>query len=533
MQSEAVKQEKLILPTPEEEYIKGVSLAHRKKYAQFFTPEVIAQLMCRWLLEATSLSTILEPAVGLGIFSRILLSQNPDVNITGYDIDHSILNKTKKLFNHNNIKLTAQNYVFSDWDAKYDGIICNPPYFKFHDYDNKTVLQEFRVRRGYELTGFTNLYSLFLLKSAYQLNPGGRAAYIVPSEFLNSDYGKQIKKYLLKSNTLRHVLVIDFKENVFEDALTTASVILLANDGNQESIKFSNIKSLKNLDDFQASITKYPIFEGDNVHKASSLDPTIKWRAYYEDQQALKFSNLVSFSKYGKVLRGIATGANDYFVFNTSKAKKHQITENFLLPCITRSMDVKNTFFTNEDLTLLEEDDRNIYLFNALDGNNSSVAEYLKKGVARGIDKKYLTASRRPWYSLENRPPAPIWVGVFNRNGIRFVRNLAGIRNLTTFHSIYINKEFESLTELIFAYLLTNTARQLLEDNRREYGNGLQKFEPNDINKGKMLDLELIDKATQEQILELLRQCRQASTNKIATEPILLEIDKVFRESFL
>ena len=49
-----------------------------------------------------------------------------------------------------------------------------------------------------KLSGFTNIYTLFILKSIWQLRKGGRTAYIVPSEFLNSDYGKDVKKYIKK-----------------------------------------------------------------------------------------------------------------------------------------------------------------------------------------------------------------------------------------------------------------------------------------------------------------------------------------------
>ena len=54
----------------EKEYTKKVSLSHRKKYAQFFTPEPIAELMVDWLLKGKNISTLLEPAFGLGVFTR-------------------------------------------------------------------------------------------------------------------------------------------------------------------------------------------------------------------------------------------------------------------------------------------------------------------------------------------------------------------------------------------------------------------------------------------------------------------------------
>ena len=50
--------------------------------------------------------------------------------------------------------------------------------------------------------------------------------------------GTLVKDYILKSNCLRHLFIVDFKENVFDDAITTASIILLANDKNSKAFIF-------------------------------------------------------------------------------------------------------------------------------------------------------------------------------------------------------------------------------------------------------------------------------------------------------
>ncbi len=55
----------------EKEYIKNTTLSHRKKFAQFFTPEPIAQIMCDWLLQDNNFTTLLEPAFGLGILVEL------------------------------------------------------------------------------------------------------------------------------------------------------------------------------------------------------------------------------------------------------------------------------------------------------------------------------------------------------------------------------------------------------------------------------------------------------------------------------
>lgn len=521
----------------ENDYIKRIPIEHRKKFAQFFTPFPIADLMAKWILGNLNLKNVLEPAFGLGIFSRVLLSHKGDLNIKGFDVDETIFKDANSNFEDiKNVSLHLQDYMYNDWKNKYDGIICNPPYFKFHDYDNKNILKEIETNLKCKLNGFTNLYTLFLLKSIHQLSPIGRCAYIIPSEFLNSDYGKLVKTYLLKSKVLRHIIVVNFEENVFDDALTTASIIFCANDDATDKVQFSNIQSLQDLGKIEEIISSYPNFsDTKQTYHFSDLNPEIKWKAYYQKQNGVNFKNLVPFSTYAKVVRGIATGSNEYFTFNLSKAKKFSIDEKCLLPCICKATDAKKTFFTTTDFENLKLADKNIFLLNATNPTDKNIVEYLQKGVQEDIDKKFLTASRTPWYSLENRPPAPIWVSVFNRTGLRFIRNEANISNLTSYHCIYPKQTnlFCAIDiDLLFAYLLTDTARQIFEDNSRECGNGLQKFEPNDINKGLMLDLRLLNEKTKEQILILYRQYRIAILSNQSGKDKIEAIDNILIDNY-
>ncbi|WP_243349407.1 class I SAM-dependent DNA methyltransferase [Parabacteroides sp. FAFU027] len=521
----------------EKDYSIQTSLEHRKKFAQFFTPYPIADLMAKWLLGNKSLKSVLDPAFGLGIFSRALLTHKTNIDIKGFEIDEYIYSKAEPIFNFiPSLKIHLEDYMYNDWENKYDGIICNPPYFKFHDYDNKAILKEIESKLKVKLTGFSNLYTLFLLKSIYQLEFNGRAAYIIPSEFLNADYGKLVKSYLLNSNTLRHIIIFDFEENIFDDALTTACIILCSNDEQSNNIKFSTICNLSELSQLDNYIDNYPDnFDSENCYKITQLDPNKKWRRYYQEQKSLGFKNLVPFSTFAKVVRGIATGANEYFTFSKAKALEYGIDEKYLMPCICKAADTKGSFFTTDDFKKLKDNNKSIFLFNAVNTNSDSVKKYIKFGEQQGIDRKYLTACRKPWYSLEKRPPAPIWVSVFNRNGLRFIRNEAEISNLTTFHCIYPVKSglFPSIkTDLLFAYLLTDTAKSIFEDNRREYGNGLQKFEPNDLNKGEILDLSLINKSSEKEILELYNEYRDSVLQSNPDNSFIDRINEIFIEEF-
>jgi adenine-specific DNA-methyltransferase len=512
----------------EKEYKNQTSLSHRKKFAQFFTPEPIAKIMIDWVLDKPDVQTLLEPAFGLGVFSRLILEQKKDIDITSFDVDPIIFEIAKQNFeNYSNINYFLEDYLFNDWNNKYDAVICNPPYFKFHDYENKKTLEEINKRLKINLSGFTNVYTLFLLKSIYQLKEGGRAAYIIPSEFLNSDYGKLVKEYLLKSQTLKHIVLFDFKENIFDDALTTSAIILLEKSEFTNKISFSNIRNLAELDAYP-SVPTYK-------YEAEELNPTIKWRTYYNEQNSEKYRDLIPFRNVAKVVRGIATGSNEYFTFNQSKAKKHKISNDCLLPCITKSKDVTSPFFTEEKFKNLVKKDANVYLLDAcVNKTDINIQKYIKIGEEREVDKKYLTSKRTPWFSLENRPPSPIWVGVFNRNGLKFIRNEANISNLTTFHCVYTNSNlfYKINVDLLFAYLLTDVAKQIFSDNRREYGDGLKKFEPNDLNNALMLDLSKLEIETEQKILEFYRNYRNSVLIDQENKSFIEEINEILIKEY-
>ncbi len=511
----------------EQEYKKVTPLKHRKKFAQFFTPEPVAQLMVDWVLQTPNLRTLLEPAFGLGIFSRLILNKKEDVEIKAFDVDENIINIAKhNLNNQKNINYFLEDYLFNDWKNKYDAIICNPPYFKFHDYENKDTLEEIKKRLKIELSGFTNIYTLFLLKSIYQLKENGRIAYIIPSEFLNSNYGQLIKKYLLKTNTLKEIIIFDFNENVFNDALTTSAILFLEK-SNSNTVWFSKLSSLKELQNYP----QVPKLE----YQTKDLNPCVKWRKYYTEQVSDKYKDLIPFRDVARVMRGIATGANDYFKFNREKAKLFNIPKECLLPCITASKDVSTPFFTANDFQKLENNNKYIYIINSsVNDTDINVRSYIENGEMQEIHKRHLTSKRTPWFSLENRAPAPIWVGVFNRNGLKFIRNEANISNLTTFHCIYPNENlFDNVNiNLLFAYLLTDVAKQIFNDNRREYGDGLKKFEPNDLNDSMMLDLSKLDKKTEGKIISLYLDYRYSVINQEENKSFINKINNIFIEEY-
>lgn len=522
----------------EKTYTKKQDNSHIRKYAQYFTPFEIAVFMSKWIIGNSKCNLkILDPAFGLGVFSRAIYTlTQKNILLDAYDIDPQIVNGRPNdidLLNDKiSLNLHLQDYLFSSWSDKYDAVICNPPYFKFHDYESKNdVINIFQKNLNIKFSGFTNIYAFFLIKSLSQLKDNGRCAFIIPSEFLNSDYGKHVKDYLISEGSLKHIILFDTDVNVFSNALTTSSIFLFSKEKKEKQVEFHNIKSINELDIIDGKISVNLAHVNQNKHLLASLNPLIKWRSYYEVQHSHKFKNLIDFRSIAKVSRGIATGANDYFLFNIDKIKQTNIPIRYFEPVISKANNVKSHFFTQANFDYLSNTNREVYILNANDNDLavSTVKDYIAYGEELEVNKKHLTSHRSPWFILENKKASPIWVSVFARGGLKFFRNEAGIKNLTTFHSIYLSSLAEQKIDILFAYLLTPISKLIFSENRRAYGGGLDKFEPNDLNNSKVVNIYAIPPNTELRILETYSDYRNSELIGEPDASLINELEDIFR----
>lgn len=507
--------------------------------AQFITPEPIANLMAKWCLSRGESKSILDPAVGPGTFFHAILRANPITRFkskfVGFDIDAGMLNKcrdslTSDLFFRPDLR--RENFLLDESDELFDTIICNPPYLKFQNYEPKDlVIAKLQHHYRTKISGFTNIYALFVLKSLAKLNNEGRSAFIVPSEFMNSDYGKSVKKILLASGMLKHIIVFDSKITLFKDALTTSSILLFENSDKNQELEFITINSINEINEVENHLLqKNSCRTIIKRFEYSSLDPNKKWRNYYSAEVGKNFSNIVPLSTFAKVSRGIATGANSFFVFSESKRKKYSIDHRFLIPCISKSVHIPGDFFTESDLHTLKNQDKPIYLLNAYDPYDESIQKYLRLGEEMGINLRYLTRKRNPWFALEKRPPAPILATVFNRNGIRFVQNIVGASNLTTFHCVYINRDESRMVKLLMTFFISSLSKKLFQDSTREYGGGLRKFEPNDLNEAMVPNYDHFSEKDKAYLTEMYEVCRLMYEKQKPLKGIVAELDEFYQK---
>ncbi len=475
----------------EKKYSEEAGLKHIRAFGQYFTNYKVAEFMCAWACRGAK--TMLDPAVGNSVFLRYAQKLNSECSRTGYEIDKKILDY---FGNPSASQIRNRDYLLNDWDGKYDAIICNPPYNRFQAVGNRDeIIDEIYRHTGIRFSGYTNLYILFLAKSIFQMSERGRLAYIVPSEFMNSKYGTEIKHLLVEKKLLRAIVNFENDNEMFFNATTTCCILLLDRE-EKDSVFFFSLKSVDELSlNLLGSDADFAVRV--NYCQLSASD---KWRSYIKNENAIEYKNLLPVSRFCSVTRGIATGANDYFCFSIKKATEFKIPKRCLTKCICRSADIRTPIFTEADFDALSASDKSVYVLDISESDYEDLKTYIKIGEETGVSKKYLPSCRSPWYSMEQKRIAPIWVSSACRDGIKFVRNLAQTKSLTTFHSVFISDAFSDDTNLIFCYFLTPIAQAIIRENRKELGNGLNKFQPNDLNTAKMLDVRVISVSDRKRI---------------------------------
>ncbi len=467
----------------------------KNNLGQFYTPQPVAKFMAEWVLQNNS-KTLLDPAVGLGIFLLESKKICPNIRMTSFEIDDETSDKLNELceFAFDLHKTDYLNYFSSE---KYSSIICNPPYNKFQQIPNRVKYNKlFRDKYGIKLSGYSNSYIYFLIKSVNELKEGGRCCYIIPYEFFNTGYGQIVKQYLLDLKIIKHIIKFDSNLKIFSDAMTTSCILCLEKTNNK-NVDFISIDSINKLQfPFNNSAIKTLNIE--------NIDAKKKWSQYFEDKQNNKYNNLVKFSSVAIVKRGIATGNNGFFTLTQKKIDKLHLSKEVCVPCITKAPYIDKYVITNDYIKQLIDKNKSMFVFDGTKASTQFDYDYIQYGENSGVNESYLVAHRHPWFSIEKKQVAPILISVFSREKLKIVRNEAEIKNLATFHGVYfVNNVVDDFVTVFFCYLITPVAQEILKFNKREYGKGLNKFEPNDLNNSLVFDITKLSLNDKFKIIEI------------------------------
>lgn len=474
------------------------SQAERNRLGQFGTPTSLARDIVRFgvtLLGEKKPIRFLDPAIGTGSFFSALLHTAPKNHVgtaKGFELDAHYGGPSRKLWQDTILDLELADFTRMEppreETERFNLLICNPPYVRHHHIVNgeKTRLQEVtKAACGVRIGGLAGLYCYFLGFSHTWMQQGGVAGWLIPSEFMDVNYGKVVKRYLLKKVTLLRIHRFNPNEVQFDDALVSSAVVWFRNDPPpaNHKVDFTFGGSL-----FTPQLSR--------TVPAAALQREAKWTRFPvsgEREGSIRHRLADLFT----IKRGIATGANKFFILTREKIADCELPREAFRPILPSPRYVPgDEIAADRDGTPTL--DRQLFLLDCrlsedeISTRYPKLWSYLEAGKGN-VSGRYLCRSRKVWYFQEERPPAPILCTYLGRSNaksgraFRFILNHSKATAANVYLLLYpkpvlaraIARDISLLRRVWEA--LNNTCPSSILGEGRVYGGGLHKLEPREL----------------------------------------------------
>lgn len=297
------------------------------KYAEYYTPRSIADIMARLLVgnnDDLRGVTCYDPSAGSGTLLMALAHQIGEDRCTIFSQD--ISQKSSKMLRLNlilnNLVGSIQNIIqgntllnpgHRDKDGKlrkFDFIVSNPP-FKLDFPDERDAIAKDNVRFW---AGVPNaprevnpdkpkmeIYLCFIQHLLYSLNTTGKGAIVVPTGFITGKTG--IKKKIIERIVDKHIIygVVSMPPNVFATTGTSVSVLFFDNSKKQEDVILIDASQMGET--YKDGTTQRTRLLPDEIDKIVNT--------FLNKDEEDKFSAIVSHDKIKE--KGYSLSAGSYF----------------------------------------------------------------------------------------------------------------------------------------------------------------------------------------------------------------------------
>lgn len=345
---------------------------------------------------------------------------------------------------------------------KFDAIISNFPFIQQEDIPKDALEECFKNEFGetqtafingnvFDINGKSDYYIYCFYNSLKFLKDDGVVSVITSNAWLGKNYGIQFKQFLLDNFHIKYV-VRSNAEHWFKDSKVSTIFITLEKGESEEPTKFVTINKkleelfsnggLQQFEDFYVEIENcnnrdYANWNEDNqffnlFHKTdgtlsvslvenetlrTSLSTQENWATYFINQNPLDIfdDNLINpFPGLYDVGRGTRTGWDSMHIVSNEENEHLNIEEDFLLPILKTSQELKTIAYNNEtrfNLFICDEAEE------VLENDFPNAYDYIKKFETvtnnTGVTLPVVFKNRTPyWYTLKPEESANIFISI-------------------------------------------------------------------------------------------------------------------------
>ena len=191
------------------------SAAERNRLGQFATPNVLAVEIAKYIDSVTGEKGGLrfaDPSIGTGSFFSAALSVFGPSRLksaVGIELDPAFVDSARDLWADFGLNVICGDFTrvvgTGACPQRPNLMLANPPYVRHHHLGpaSKQHLRALVLEMtGIEVNGLAGLYVYFILLATAWLEQDGCAAWLVPSEFMDVNYGAALKRFLADSASI-------------------------------------------------------------------------------------------------------------------------------------------------------------------------------------------------------------------------------------------------------------------------------------------------------------------------------------------
>lgn len=449
---------------------------------QFWTPAWVAKAMAAYVLEHCP-AVVFDPAVGAGAFFTACRGLGYTGDFAGCESDASALTQALSAgLDSRDLRQVELRDFFDAPEGKYPAIVSNPPYLRHHRIPPALKLRlqsHARVRYGLEIDGRAGLHVHFLLRCLERLAPGGRLAFLLPADTCEGVFADRLWTWVTQNFNLQAIVTFASGAAPFPGVDTNAFIVAVENTPPKArftwaQMRVSDEETLRQLLQQEAvARSDVDVFKRDlSEALETGLTRPPRHRAV----------NDLQLGDVAHVMRGIATGANDFFFLTRRQISEQGLEPSWFKRAIGRTRDCADATLDPEHLERLDDAGRSTWLLDLpdvpIERLPTAAQNYLYKGEQLAIPKRALIRTRKYWYRMEQRKAPPVLFAYLGRRSCRFILNRAGALPLTGFLCVYPRTESGLNPESLWQMLNEPETLAGLALVGKTYGSGAIKVEP-------------------------------------------------------